>query len=142
MDGHEYTEFEEFVLRFSDDDEYKEDLDIVLSWLDNIICRGALERYFRPEYRYGSGISAIPIETNRLRLYCVRISNKILIVGNGGIKDVDKWQNSPLLSSIVNRLVDTERFIRSRKHSGEIWINEADELIGNLKFTRNNDETK
>ena len=57
IDGHEYTEFEEFVLRFSDNDEYKEDLDIVLSWLDNIIRRGALERYFRPEYRYGSGIS-------------------------------------------------------------------------------------
>lgn len=65
IDGHEYTEFEEFVLRFSDNDEYKEDLDIVLSWLDNIIRRGALERYFRPEYRYGSGISAIPIETAR-----------------------------------------------------------------------------
>ena len=24
IDGHEYTEFEEFVLRFSDNDEYKE----------------------------------------------------------------------------------------------------------------------
>ena len=123
IDGHEYTEFEEFVLRFSDE-EYKEDLDIVLSWLDNIIRRGALERYFRPEYRYGSGISAIPIETNRLRLYCVRISKKILIVGNGGIKDADKWQNSPLLSSIVNRLIDTERFIQSRKRNDTIWINE------------------
>lgn len=80
IDGHEYTEFEEFVLRFSDNDEYKEDLDIVLSWLDNIIRREALERYFRPEYRYGSGISAIPIETSKIRLYCVRISNKILIL--------------------------------------------------------------
>ena len=141
IDGHEYTEFEEFVLRFSDD-EYKEDLDIVLSWLDNIICRGALERYFRPEYRYGSGISAIPIETNRLRLYCVRISKKILIVGNGGIKDADKWQNSPLLSPVVNRLIDTERFIRSRERDGTIWVNESGELMGNLKFTRRNDETK
>ena len=139
IDGHEYTEFEEFVLRFSDNDEYKEDLDIVLSWLDNIIRRGALERYFRPEYRYGSGISAIPIETSKIRLYCVRISNKILILG---IKDADKWQDSPLLSSIVNRLVDTERFIQSRKHSGKICINESGELIGNLKFTRNDDETK
>ena len=45
IDGHEYTEFEEFVLRFSDNDEYKEDLDIVLSWLDNIIRRG--KWYFR-----------------------------------------------------------------------------------------------
>ena len=68
IDGHEYTEFEEFVLRFSDNDEYKEDLDIVLSWLDNIIRRGALERYFRPEYRYGSGISAIPIAVSYTHL--------------------------------------------------------------------------
>ena len=30
IDGHEYTEFEEFVLRFSDNDEYKEDLDLSL----------------------------------------------------------------------------------------------------------------
>lgn len=70
IDGHEYTEFEEFVLRFSDNDEYKEDLDIVLSWLDNIIRRGALERYFRPEYRYGSGISAIPIDKQDSSLLC------------------------------------------------------------------------
>lgn len=48
IDGHEYTEFEEFVLRFSDNDEYKEDLDIVLSWLDNIIRRGGVGKVFSP----------------------------------------------------------------------------------------------
>lgn len=46
IDGHEYTEFEEFVLRFSDNDEYKEDLDIVLSWLDNIIVEGRWKGIF------------------------------------------------------------------------------------------------
>ena len=46
-----------------------------------------------------------------LRLYCIRISDKILVVGNGGIKKVAKYEDDPNLSDIVNRLRCIERRI-------------------------------
>lgn len=136
LDGNQYTEIENFVLKFSENQEYKDDLDAILSWLDNIIKKGALERYFRPESKYGSGVKAIPIYVNNLRLYCIRISDNILIVGNGGIKDADKWQESPTLSPIVKLLEDTEKFIKSRLKNQTLCISPDGELIGNLNFTR------
>ena len=142
FDGSEYTEIENFILNFSKDDKYKDDLDAILSWLDNIIKKGALERYFRPESKYGSGVKAIPIYINNLRLYCIRISDNLLIVGNGGIKDAGKWQDSHVLSPIVELLEDTERFINSRLKNGRLKFGCNGELIGDLNFTRNSNEKK
>lgn len=136
FDGNKYTEVEEFVLKFSKFREYKEDLDIILSWIDKIAEKGALERYFRPESAYGSGIKAIPIYANNLRLYCIRLSDKTLIIGNGGVKDADKWQNSKELSPMVKLLEDTERFIKYRIKEGRLRVGNNGELIGSLTFTR------
>lgn len=136
FDGDEYTEFENFVIKFSENDEYKNDLDVILSWLDNIIRKGALERYFRPESSYGSGVKAIPICTNNLRLYCIRLNDNLLIVGNGGVKDAGKWQDSSVLSPMVELLEDTEHFIKSRLKSGRLSFGRNGELIGDLNFTR------
>ena len=136
FDGNEYTEIENFVIRFSGKDEYKNDLDVIISWLDNITSKGALERYFRPESSYGSGVKAIPICTNNLRLYCIRLNDNLLIVGNGGVKDVGKWQDSPVLSPMVKLLEDTEKFIKSRLKSGKLLLGSNGELIGDLNFTR------
>ena len=140
FDGEQYTEIENFVLKFSENQAYKKDLDIILSWLDNIVKKGALERYSRPESAYGSGVKAIPVESNNLRLYCIRLSDNTLIIGNGGIKDADKWQNSPILFPMVKLLEDTERFIKSRLKTGSLQFAVNGELIGDINFTRHNDE--
>lgn len=39
---------------------------MIVAWLDRIGETGALERYFRPEGKYGDGVSAIPIESGKL----------------------------------------------------------------------------
>lgn len=98
-----------------------------------------MERYFRYEVKFGDGVSAIPIETSNLRLYCIRLSDKILIFGNGGVKDCATWQDSETLSDYVEMLVDTSRFISSRLSDGKLYIVDKD-IIGNLNFTR--DEKK
>lgn len=133
--GNEYSEFENFVIRFSDNPLYKEDMDIILSWLDVIAQKGALERYFRPESSFKSKVVAIPIETNKLRLYCIRLTDGVLILGNGEVKDSDSWQNSATLSPLVRLLEDTERFILSRIKNGSLVVDNK-KLIGNLKFRR------
>ena len=135
----ELSELERFFDKFPEDCEYDEDIDTIIAWLDKIGENGALERYFRNEGRYGDGVSAIPIETSNLRLYCIRLSDKILVFGNGGIKDCARWQQSETLSDYVETLVDTSRFIASRISGGTLYLIDK-EIIGNLNFTR--DEKK
>ena len=139
LNNEEMSELERFFEKFPIGCKYDEDIDIIIAWLDRIGCRGALERYFRYEGKYGDGVSAIPIETNNLRLYCIRLSDKILIFGNGGVKDCSSWEDSETLTEYVETLIDTSRFIASRLSNGQLYIVDK-ELIGNLNFTR--DEKK
>ena len=129
------TEFEKFLDKFPNDCKYKEDIDIIISWIEKITEKGALSRYFKPEGKYGDGVGAIPIETNNIRLYCLRLSDKILILGNGGIKDADTWQDSPTLRPFVELLIDTSRFINTRRQNGNIQLNDKT-IAGNLNFVR------
>ncbi len=139
LDKEELSELERFFEKFPVGSDYDDDIDTIIAWLDRIGEDGALERYFRYEGRFGDGVSAIPIETSHLRLYCIRLSDKILIFGNGGVKDCAKWQESENLSKYVEMLVDTSRFISSRLADGTIFVVDK-ELLGNLNFTR--DEKK
>lgn len=136
LDENELSELECFFDKFPIGSQYDDDIDTIIGWLDRIGETGALERYFRYEGRYGDGICAVPIETSNLRLYCIRLSDKILIFGNGGVKDCATWQESNTLSEYVEILVDTCRFISSRISNGTVYIVDK-ELIGNLIFTRN-----
>lgn len=140
LDEEELSELERFFEKFPVGCEYDDEIDIIIAWLDKIGENGALERYFRPEGRYGDGVGVIPIDVgNKLRLYCLRISDKILVFGNGGIKDADSWQNSGTLAPYVEMLIDTSRFIILRIRDGKIILVDK-ELVGDLKFTRNEKE--
>lgn len=135
LDAEELSELERFFEKFPEGGEYDDEIDTIIAWLDRIGEKGALERYFRNEGRYGDGVSAIPIETGNLRLYCIRLSDKILVFGNGGVKDSKTWEKSRTLSEYVETLIDTSRYIASRLEDGTLYIVDK-ELIGNLNFTR------
>ena len=139
LDGKEMSEMEAFFDKFPLGSPYDEDIDVIISWLDRIGASGSFEMYFRYEGKYGDGVCAIPIETNNLRLYCIRMSDKILIFGNGDIKDTKTWQESETLTEYVRLLIDTSRFISSRLSDGSVYIVDK-ELLGNLNFRR--DEKK
>ena len=110
--------------------------------------------HFRPEGRYGDGVGVIPIDVGNkvrlyclrlsdkilvFRLYCLRLSDKILVFGNGGVKDTATWQESEELAPYVKLLIDTSRFISSRMNDGSLVLVDK-EIIGDLNFTR--DEEK
>ena len=140
LEGEELTEMEAFFEKFPIGSEYVEEIDVIISWIDKIAERGALERYFRPEGKYGDGVGVIPIDVgNKIRLYCLRLSDKILVFGNGGVKDAAKWEDSETLAPYVKLLIDTSRFISSRIKDGTIVLMDKD-IIGNLIFTRNEKE--
>ena len=140
MAGEELTELEAFFEKFPEGCEYDNEIDVIISWIDQIAERGALERYFRPEGKYGDGVGVIPIDVgNKLRLYCLRLSDKILVFGNGGVKETRSWQESETLAPYVKLLVDTSRFISSRIKDGTLVLVDK-EIVGNLKFTRYEEE--
>lgn len=137
LEGENLSELENFFEKFPDGSPYDKEIDVIISWLDKISEKGALERYFRPEGRYGDGVGVIPIDVgNKIRLYCLRLSDKILIFGNGGIKDAKSWQLSESLAPYVKLLIDTSRFIQSRIKDGTIVLVDK-EIIGNLNFIAN-----
>lgn len=137
LEGEELSELERFFEKYPIGCQYDDEIDVILSWLEKISEREALERYFRPEGHYGDGVGVIPIDLgNKIRLYCLRLSDKILVFGNGGIKDAKTWQESETLAPYVKILVDTSRFVQSRIKDGTIVLVDK-KIIGNLNFTRN-----
>ena len=50
-------------------------------------------------------------------MYCIRISDRILILGNGGVKKVTRFEDDPVLLGIVKKLRDIEHqiFVETRK---------------------------
>lgn len=52
----------------------KEFQTIILA-LSKIVERGALERFFRMEGKINDGLCALSLDSRKLRLYCLRISD-------------------------------------------------------------------
>lgn len=137
LEEEELAELDRFFEKFPEGCEYDDEIDVILAWMDHIAEHGALERYFRPEGRFGDGVGVIPIDLgNKVRLYCLRLSDNILVFGNGGIKDASSWEKSPTLAPYVELLIETSKFIASRIKSGTIVLVDK-EILGNLNFVRN-----
>ncbi|MBQ9215197.1 MAG: hypothetical protein IJ159_00390 [Prevotella sp.] len=140
LKGKELTEMEAFFDKFPIGCEYDDEIDTIIAWIDKIAEKGALERYFKPEGKYGDGVGVIPIDLGKkIRLYCLRLSDKILVFGNGGVKDAATWEESEELAPYVKLLIDTSRFIASRISNGSLVLVDK-EIVGNLNFTRNEEE--
>ncbi len=78
-------------------------------------------------------LCAIPIEFSRLRLYALRISDRILIVGNGGIKDKRTYNEISELMYFTDILVEIDRNLRNLIKRNLTFI-EGKNLSGKLSF--------
>ncbi len=129
FNGEDVTEFEKFLQTFKDNAELNVDFQRIVYAVSKILTNGALERYFRPEGKFNDGVCAIPIESGQLRLYCLRMSDQILIVGNGGVKTTRTYNEDPILSGYVLDLQKFERLIESGVRNGSLSIEEK-EIVG------------
>lgn len=119
------SEFEKFITKFKDDAYCQRDLQIILSALQHMLrTSGFLERYFRPEGKIRDNVCALPIESGRLRLYCLRLSDSVLIVGNGGKKTTKTYNESEELSGYVISLQKLDELIKVAVRKGDIIIEE------------------
>ena len=118
------TEFEQFFNKFKDDVEFSPDLMRIVGFLGKIADFGALERYFRPEGKMSDRVVALPTVQSRLRLYCLRLSDRILILGNGGVKNTKTYEESKELSGYVLTLQNFDRLIKEGVKDGTISVTE------------------
>lgn len=96
-DGEAQSETEKFLAKFKTDKELREKLDDLLAFLFVKIAEdtGALPAFFRqediaqalpPSKSYTVGEVLINYSEFPLRLYCLRISNQLVVLFNGGEK--------------------------------------------------------
>lgn len=122
FDGNAESEFEKFLLEFKDNATYNKDFNTILLALAKIIDKGALERFFRIEGKMNDNVKALAIDSRKLRLYCLRISDQILILGNGGIKTTRTYQENEKLSGYVMDLQTFDKVLLKAQKSGYITI--------------------
>lgn len=122
FDGSEVSEFEKFLNEFKDNATYNKDFNVILLALSKIIDKGALERFFRNEGRINDNVKALAIDSRKLRLYCLRISDQILILGNGGVKNTRTYQEDSKLSGYVMDLQTFDKVLLKAQKSGKVTI--------------------
>lgn len=118
------SEFEKFYANFRNELEYNEDFERLLNILGRIADFGALERFFRPEGKMNDRVCALPVLKSKLRLYCLRLSDKILILGNGGVKKTRTYDEDDALKGYVITLQNFDRLMRSGVKDGTISVTE------------------
>ena len=79
FNGSDVSQYEDFLSKFKDNAQLNHDFQTILLALEKIIDRGALERFFRVEGKMGDNLAALAIDSRKLRLYCLRISDQIMI---------------------------------------------------------------
>lgn len=98
------SEAEKFFLKFENsEEEIKEEFDTIIALLEGIGNRGAKSYFFRDE-QMAFALSSNPnikiLDTNvklnsQLRLYCVLVTENIVILCNGDVKTAQKVQDCP-----------------------------------------------
>ena len=101
-----------------------EDLARIAKFVESIADLGALERFFRPEGKMNDRVCALPVIRSKLRLYCLRLSDSILILGNGGVKKTRTYDEDDELRGFVVTLQNFDKHIKEGVKDGTIAISE------------------
>lgn len=133
FENSDMSEFNKFISRFKDNATLQHDYQLILNVLHRILEQGAQERYFRPEGKMADRVCALPILTGRLRLYCLRLSNKILILGNGGIKETKTYNENAELNGYVMDLQKFDAMLKAAEKDGSVIVEET-VISGNMSF--------
>lgn len=123
------SEYEDFLLKFKDNSELNQDFQRIIVALEKIIERGALERFFRIEGKMNDHVSALSLDSRKLRLYCLRMSDQILILGNGGVKTTRTYEEDETLSGYVMDLQRFDELLKQAQKTGSITI-EKNMIVG------------
>lgn len=123
FEGESYNEFQKFITKSDEDVELQSELQEILRVIRRMVEElGFLERLFRPEGKMKDRVAALPVTSNKLRLYCLRLSDGVLIVGNGGRKTTRSYEESDELSGYVLTLQKLDALLKAAEKKGVISI--------------------
>ena len=122
FDGNAVSEYETFVQKFKEDAKFITEYKTIILAIEKIVAVGAFERFFRPEGKMNDRVAALAIDSRKLRLYCLRISDQILILGNGGEKTTKTYEESEELSGYVMDLQAFDKLLLEAQKDGSITI--------------------
>ncbi len=116
LDDSTVSLYEKFLIE--NKTKYIVELKEINATLTSIGKYGAREYFFRKrnEGRFGDGVCALFDERNSyLRLYCIRVSDHLLIVGGGGVKSklIRSWQQDPALKIEAERMINISKDIKN-----------------------------
>ena len=127
-DGETLSEFEKFLSanQSHSHPQLKAFFDAIISAIEKIQECGARINLFRPE---GGRVKALPVlfsyerridrSIGKIRLYCLFVSERILIIGNGAVTTAERYNDDPLLCQYVQDLRDIfsqiKRIVRQAK---------------------------
>jgi len=133
-DGASDTAFHEFLQQH--DTTYSQEVRDIVLQLEGMGKRtGARDYFFKlAEGRLGDLVAAIKDEPGRkLRLFCIRFNNYVLILGGGAPKNVRAWENDPDLSKVAHELIAISEGIKEAlKNKTLKWNEEGTDLTGDL----------
>lgn len=118
------SEYERFYSKFIEDAKLNRDLLRIVQLVDKIAEEGALERLFRPEGKRKDSVVALPVLSSKLRLYCLRLSDGILILGNGGVKQSRTYEEDDSLRGYVLTLQKFEELLKEGQRDGSVIVTE------------------
>ena len=117
-----------FVTKFRQDAELNPDFQAIMRFVEQILSNGALERYFRRKGKMSDSVVALPVLKSKLRLYCLRLTDKILVLGNGDVKNSRTYEENEKLQGYVIDLQKFERLLKQEVRSGNVQITETEIL--------------
>ncbi len=144
LEHESYSETEKFISRFEFHPQYQNDFENILALLvilGNV--KGAKIRFFRDE----SAAHALPPEIKEalregwvqfidagLRLFCLRLSDEVVILLNGGIKSSQKTNDSPDLIYKFRFAQQISKSIDAKIRNRELQI-VGKKLVGDLEIS-------
>ena len=133
------TKLDQFIKKYRDTYP-KELMDIVrrLKSLGN--TTGCTENFFKLDegLDHNDLVCALyDVPEINLRLYCIRLSDQITILGDGGPKTTRTWQEDKNLEREVHAMMNVSKIVRAKIRNGDLRIS-ADglRLEGDLWITR------
>lgn len=138
IDESETTIFEMFLQE--NYDKYRNELEEIAHKL-NIMAgiTGFTDTFFKMnEGKPGDGICAVTDLKGKLRLYCIRFGNILLILGGGGRKTTRTYQEGPKLYSEIQLLQKVSEALSKAIKEKDIRIESDGSLGGNLIIENDN----
>lgn len=140
-DGERLAEAHKFVQ--NPENQKSSDFNRLQTRLNKIKDRnGARIQYFKPEGTQYDLVHALHagarkrgyLQLNHLRWYVIRLSERCVILGNGGVKHVGKTQESEHLMEKESEMRWVDKVVEAAQRNGDLVEDHYGNLIGDLEF--------